>query len=111
MVAAITVVIRGRVRSVDCRCDAVLQRIERETDSFWNGRQWIIQLSTRQSHARRRFTLFHEYKHIVDHGAADRLYRGDARHTPAEQAELAAGRVNLIWPQRDGLNWLRRSHR
>ena len=58
--------------------------------SFWNGKSWVIQLSTRQSHARRRFTLFHEYKHIVDHGAADRLYRGDARHTPGVQAELAA---------------------
>lgn len=57
---------------------------------FWNGNNWIIQLSTRQSRARQRFTLFHEYKHIVDHPAADRLYRGDRRHSPSVQAELAA---------------------
>lgn len=58
--------------------------------SFWNGQNWIVQLSTRQPRARQRFTLFHEYKHIVDHGTADRLYRGDRRHTPSVQAELAA---------------------
>lgn len=58
--------------------------------SFWNGQNWIIQLSTRQSRARQRFTLFHEYKHIIDHGAADRLYRGDHRRTAASQAELVA---------------------
>jgi Zn-dependent peptidase ImmA (M78 family) len=32
----------------------------------------------------------HEFKHIVDHRETDRLYTGDRRHTPAEQAELAA---------------------
>lgn len=58
--------------------------------SFWNGQNWIIQLSTRQSRTRQRFTLFHEYKHIVDHGATDRLYRGDRKRSPRDQAELAA---------------------
>jgi Zn-dependent peptidase ImmA (M78 family) len=58
--------------------------------SFWNGASWIIQLSTRQSRARQRFTLFHEYKHVVDHGHRDLLYRGDRRKTARVQAELAA---------------------
>lgn len=58
--------------------------------SFWNGRTWIIQLSTRQSPARQRFTLFHEYKHIVDHGFARQLYRGDRRNAANVQAELVA---------------------
>lgn len=58
--------------------------------SFWNGERWIIQLSTRQSRARQRFTLFHEYKHIVEHGSAGRIYRGNRWHTAEEQAELAA---------------------
>jgi Zn-dependent peptidase ImmA (M78 family) len=58
--------------------------------SFWNGRCWIIELSTRQSRARQRFTLFHEYKHIIDHGSAARLYPGDARHKATVQAELVA---------------------
>jgi len=58
--------------------------------SFWSGRSWIIQLSTRQSRARQRFTLFHEYKHIIDHGHADQLYQGDRRHSPNVQAELVA---------------------
>ena len=58
--------------------------------SFWNGEVWIIQLPAGQPWTRRRFTLLHEYKHIVDHVARDALYRGDTRRTAAEQAELAA---------------------
>lgn len=58
--------------------------------SFWNGDVWIIQLPAGQPWTRRRFTLLHEYKHIVDHMARDALYRGDARKTAQEQAELAA---------------------
>jgi hypothetical protein len=52
--------------------------------SFWDGQQWIVQLSTKQTPVRQRFTLFHQYKHIIDHWAVERLYSGDA------QAELAA---------------------
>lgn len=58
--------------------------------SFWNGQNWIIQLSTDQPAARRRFTLFHEYKHIIDHHSAHLLYTGDRRYSAAQQAELAA---------------------
>lgn len=43
--------------------------------SYWNGRAWIIALNTADGNARQRFTLLHEFKHIVDHGAARRLYR------------------------------------
>lgn len=58
--------------------------------SFWNGQNWIIQLSGLEPLVRQRFTLFHEYKHIIDHYAADRLYTGDRHHSAAEQAELIA---------------------
>lgn len=43
--------------------------------SYWNGREWIIALNTGDSVARQRYTLLHEFKHIIDHGAAGRLYR------------------------------------
>ena len=43
--------------------------------SYWNGREWIIALSDSDSLARQRHTLLHEFKHIIDHGAAGRLYR------------------------------------
>jgi hypothetical protein len=45
--------------------------------SFWDGRQWIIQLSSLQTPVRQRLSLFHQYKHIIDHGAAPQLYGGD----------------------------------
>ncbi len=43
--------------------------------SYWNGHEWIIALNAADSLARQRFTLLHEFKHIVDHGVAGRLYR------------------------------------
>lgn len=58
--------------------------------SHWNGTDWIITISNSDSAARQRFTLLHEYKHIIDHGRQDRLYAGTRSHRPAEQAELAA---------------------
>ncbi|QSZ50074.1 ImmA/IrrE family metallo-endopeptidase [Arthrobacter sp. D5-1] len=58
--------------------------------SFWNGSNWIIQLNKYESYSRQRFTLAHEYKHIVDHNRADALYIGNRDVTPAEQAEQAA---------------------
>jgi len=58
--------------------------------SFWNGQVWVIQLNRCESWTRQRFTLAHEYKHIVDHGSAAKLYTGTTRTTAAEQAEQAA---------------------
>ncbi|MFH5227300.1 ImmA/IrrE family metallo-endopeptidase [Antrihabitans spumae] len=58
--------------------------------SFWNGQVWVIQLNRSESWARQRFSLCHEYKHIVDHGSASRLYAGTAKVTGSEQAEQAA---------------------
>lgn len=58
--------------------------------SHWTGQHWLITLNTGDSPARRRFTLLHEFKHIVDHGSAGLLYLGSSRATTAEQAEHAA---------------------
>lgn len=41
----------------------------------WNGKKWIIVINPNDSLARQRFTLLHEFKHIIDHGASGRLYR------------------------------------
>ncbi|MGI8664849.1 MAG: ImmA/IrrE family metallo-endopeptidase [Jatrophihabitans sp.] len=35
----------------------------------WQRRSWIICLNPTEPRTRRRFTLFHEYKHILDHGS------------------------------------------
>lgn len=58
--------------------------------SHWTGTHWLITLNASDSPARRRFTLVHEFKHIVDHGSTALLYLGSDRATPAEQAEHAA---------------------
>ncbi|MGL4299408.1 MAG: ImmA/IrrE family metallo-endopeptidase [Candidatus Neomicrothrix subdominans] len=58
--------------------------------SHWNGRTWVITIARSDSLARQRFTLMHEFKHIIDHGNTTRLYLGDKRRTSEQQAELAA---------------------
>jgi Zn-dependent peptidase ImmA (M78 family) len=58
--------------------------------AYWNGRVWIIGLNRREPVTRQRFTLFHEYKHIIDHGSTDRLYPGSKRYSHEQQAEQAA---------------------
>jgi Zn-dependent peptidase ImmA (M78 family) len=58
--------------------------------SYWNGKHWVIALSKTESVTRQRFTLLHEFKHIVDHGSTDLLYAGDRHHTAEQQAESAA---------------------
>lgn len=70
-------------------------RIEFDADlpssgmAFWSGSSWVIVLNPTESRTRQRFTLLHEFKHIVDHTTKDRLYGADSlRDAPA--AERAA---------------------
>lgn len=58
--------------------------------SFWDGHNWVIILNATEPLTRQRFTLLHEYKHIVDHAATDRLYPGSARRSAEDAAEQAA---------------------
>lgn len=58
--------------------------------SHWNGNDWIITLNTREGRARQRFTLMHEFKHIIDHGHTRKLYKNTRSHRATEQAEHAA---------------------
>lgn len=58
--------------------------------SHWNGQTWVISIAKGDSRARQRFTLLHEFKHIVDHGQTTRLYRGGRNRSAAQQAEAAA---------------------
>lgn len=46
--------------------------------SHWNGREWIICLNAEDPEVRQRFTLLHEFKHIIDHGHVHWLYTGTA---------------------------------
>jgi len=72
------------------RITVTYERLPVSGMSHWNGRSWIIAIALADSLVRQRFTLLHEFKHIVDHGQAARLYRGDRARSTVEQAELAA---------------------
>lgn len=52
--------------------------------SYWNGQHWVIGINRSEPETRQRFTLLHEFKHIIDHGRTDQLYRSNPRI--AEQA-------------------------
>jgi hypothetical protein len=72
------------------RVRVVFERLPIGGMSHWNGREWIIAIARGDRPARQRFTLLHEFKHIVDHGRAHLLYTGDGRRGVADQAERAA---------------------
>jgi Zn-dependent peptidase ImmA (M78 family) len=58
--------------------------------SYWDGQTWVIALNAREPETRQHFTLLHEYKHILDHGHADRLYGTRSDSGTSQQAEHAA---------------------
>ncbi|MDO5093590.1 MAG: ImmA/IrrE family metallo-endopeptidase [Propionibacteriaceae bacterium] len=69
--------------------------------SHWNGREWIICLNRDDPEVRQRFTLLHEFKHIIDHGQTHWLYTTSTTENtkrrwsrlplaPREQAERVA---------------------
>jgi hypothetical protein len=77
---------------------AGLPRLDVRTDSsvpasgltYWADGAWHIVVKASEPRGRRRFTLAHEFKHIIDHGRADRLYPGHGARSPEEQAEQVA---------------------
>jgi predicted transcriptional regulator len=83
-------------------------RVERERglpvsgSAHWNGRYWIITVSADEHRLRQRFSLMHEFKHIVDHTTKDYLYRDRPGMTAHEQAERVADyfAACLLMPKR-----------
>jgi IrrE N-terminal-like domain len=83
-------------------------RIEREHGlpvsgaAYWNGRYWIITLNADDHPLRRRFSLMHEFKHILDHTTRDFLYSGTAAEA-SQRAERVADyfAACLLMPKRN----------
>lgn len=42
--------------------------------AFWDGSCWVITLNASDSTARKRFSLMHEFKHVLDHPLRQTLY-------------------------------------
>lgn len=57
--------------------------------TYWDGQRWRIAVNADEPSVRQRFTLLHEYKHVIDHGATARLY-GTETAAQRERAEAAA---------------------
>lgn len=42
--------------------------------TYWHKNRWLITVKTTDAPTRRRFTLAHEFKHVIDHPVIDTLY-------------------------------------
>jgi Zn-dependent peptidase ImmA (M78 family) len=58
--------------------------------AHWNGRYWIITVNADEPLARQRFSLMHEFKHVLDHTTGQFLYHDRAFQTADDQAERVA---------------------
>jgi hypothetical protein len=71
----------------------------------WEHGRWLMLIRSRDTHTRRRFTLAHEFKHILDHPYISVLYP-DARGAPSgHRAEEACNyfAASLLMPRK----WVR----
>lgn len=58
--------------------------------AHWNGRYWIITVNADEPFSRQRFSVMHEFKHVLDHTTKHLLYRDRPFQTAAEQSERVA---------------------
>ena len=71
-----------RVRFVKARKLAAAAR--------WTGARWSIIVNSDDTLGRQRFSMAHEFKHVLDHPKAHRIYRDRAGRSGHAQAERAA---------------------
>lgn len=70
--------------------------------AHWNGRYWVITLNADEHPLRQRFSLMHEFKHILDHTSKSYLYSGRPTSSASEQEERVADyfAACLLMPKR-----------
>jgi hypothetical protein len=61
--------------------------------SFWDGNSWVICLNRNEPTTRQRFTLLHEFKHIIDHISPQARPQGGANPLAERLADYFAGCV------------------
>jgi predicted transcriptional regulator len=75
-----------------CELPRVRVRVEGYLPSsgltHWERGTWVIGVNRNDSQTRRRFTLAHEFKHILDHPHIDVLYGNGRDEQSAKRAEL-----------------------
>jgi Zn-dependent peptidase ImmA (M78 family) len=70
--------------------------------AHWNGRYWIVTVNGDEPASRQRFSLMHEFKHVLDHTTKHFLYHDRPFQTAEEQAERVANyfAASLLMPKR-----------
>lgn len=70
--------------------------------AHWNGRYWIITINANEPTFRQRFSVMHEFKHVLDHTTKHLLYYDRPFQTASEQAERVADyfAACLLMPKR-----------
>ncbi len=70
--------------------------------AHWDGRHWVITLNADEHRLRQRFSLMHEFKHVIDHTTKEFLYHDRRWQTADEQAERVADyfAACLLMPKR-----------
>lgn len=69
----------------------------------WSHGRWLVLLNASMSRGRQRFSLAHEFKHILDHPFITTLYRKTDDCTPEQACDYFA--ACLLMPRR----WLKRT--
>lgn len=74
--------------------------------THWQDGQWVVTLNAREPATRRRFSLFHELKHIIDHPARRLLYQDPSATRAYVRTEYVADYFAgcVLMPKR----WLKR---
>jgi len=74
--------------------------------THWNGQYWVITLNASEPIVRQRFSLMHEFKHIIDHTTRQQLYGNGGDSASAQRAERVADyfAACLLMPKR----WVKR---
>lgn len=70
--------------------------------AHWNGRYWVITINADEPIYRQRFSVMHEFKHVLDHTTKHFVYQDRGFQTAAEQAERVADyfAACLLMPKR-----------
>src|SRR5438105_10004345 len=70
--------------------------------AHWDGRFWLITLDADEHPLRQRFSLTHEFKHVLDHTTKHFLYYDRSAHAATERAERVADyfAACLLMPKR-----------
>lgn len=58
--------------------------------AHWSGTHWVIVLNALEGDRRQRFSMAHEFKHILDHTRKEFLYHDSYGSSAAKQAEQIA---------------------